>query len=74
MGFGFVLLVVFNVLEKTETTVTTPTQVIPASNITLVVTGPLVYPINTLDSFSTINKTTSWYTTTRSMTRLFNVF
>lgn len=60
--------------KKTETTVTTPTQVIPPSNITQVVTGPIVYPINTLDSFSAINKTTSWYNTTRAMTSLFDVF
>ena len=60
--------------KKTETTVTTPTQVIPPSNIKPVVTGPIVYPINTLDSFSAINKTTSWYNTTRAMTSLFDVF
>lgn len=68
--FFFIFLTSCN---KTETTFITPTQVIPASNITPVVTGPLVYPINTLDSFSAINKTTSWYTTTRAMTSLFDV-
>lgn len=34
----------------------------------------VVYPINTLDSFSAINKTTSWYNTTISMTQIFDVF
>ncbi|WP_306551369.1 VCBS repeat-containing protein [Daejeonella sp.] len=39
-----------------------------------IVKVPVVYPLNTLDSFSVINKTTSWYTTTRAMTQLFDVF
>ena len=39
--------------------------VIPPNPINPVITTPtnFVYPINTLDSFSVINKTTSWYTT-----------
>jgi hypothetical protein len=39
-----------------------------------IVKVPVVYPLNTLDSSSVINKTTSWYTTTRAMTQLFDVF
>lgn len=39
-----------------------------------VIAGPLVYKVNTLDSFSAINKTTSWYSTTKAMTSLFDVF
>jgi hypothetical protein len=34
----------------------------------------LVYPVNTLDSFSAMNKIPSWYNTTRAMTHLFDVF
>mgnify|MGYP000002575023 FL=1 len=69
----FIFLLSIAACKKTETAVTTPTQVIPPTNITPVVTGPVVYPVNTLDSFSAINKTTSWYTTTRAMTSLFDV-
>ena len=58
----FIFLLSIAACKKTETAVTTPTQVIPPSNITPVVTGPVVYPVNTLDSFSAINKTTSCYT------------
>lgn len=72
-ALGLFFFVFLTSCKKTETTVTTPTQVIPPSNITPVVTGPIVYPVNTLDSFSSINKTTSWYTTTRAMTSLFDV-
>jgi hypothetical protein len=32
-----------------------------------------VYPLNTLDSLSNINKTTSWYNTNKSFDQLFNV-
>lgn len=32
-----------------------------------------VYPLNTLDSLSSINKTTSWYNTNKSFDQLFNV-
>lgn len=69
----FIFLLFFAACKKTETTVTTPTQFIPPTNIAPVVTGPIIYPVNTLDSFSAINKTTSWYTTTRAMTSLFDV-
>ena len=72
-ALGLFFFVFLTSCKKTETTVTTPTQVIPPTNITPVVTGPIVYPVNTLDSFSAINKTTSWYTTTRAMTSLFDV-
>lgn len=68
-----IFLLFIEACKKTETTVTTPSQIIPPTNITPVVTGPIVYPVNTLDSFSAINKTTSWYTTTRAMTSLFDV-
>lgn len=37
------------------------------------ITTALVCRTNTLDSFSAINKTTPWYTTTRAMTGLFDV-
>jgi hypothetical protein len=33
----------------------------------------LIYPLNTLDSISAINKTTSWYNTNKSFDQLFNV-
>ena len=69
----FIFLFFLAACKKTETAVTTPTQFTPPTNITPVVTGPIVYPVNTLDSFSAINKTTSWYTTTRAMTSLFDV-
>lgn len=52
-------------VQVNPTTTTTP--VIPQ------VQGPRVYPVNTLDSFSAINKTTSWYNTTIGMTELFSV-
>jgi hypothetical protein len=60
--------------KKNETATTQPVQVTPPTNITPVITGPIVYPVNTLDSFSAINKTTSWYNTTKAMTSLFDVF
>jgi hypothetical protein len=69
----FIFLLFIAACKKTETAVTTPIQVIPPTNIAPIVTMPLVYPVNTLDSFSAINKTTSWYTTTRAMTSLFDV-
>ncbi len=49
---------------------------VDTSSINPVITNPSlkIYPNNTLDSFSVINKTTSWYTTTRAMTQLFDVF
>ena len=49
--------------------------VVPPSPINPVIITPtnIVYPINTLDSFSVIYKTTSWYNTTRAMTQLFDV-
>ena len=47
--------------KKTETTVAIATQVAPPSNITTAVTGHIVYPVNTLDSFSAINKTYPQY-------------
>jgi len=34
----------------------------------------IIYPTKTLDSFSVINKTTSWYNTTKGMDELFFVF
>ena len=56
----------------------TEKEVLPIAstpNIPIVTTpNIIVYPLNTLDSFSIINKTTSWYTTTRAMTQLFDVF
>ena len=69
----FIFLLFLAACKKTETTVVTPTQVTPPTSITPAVTVPMVYPVNTLDSFSAINKTTSWYTTTRAMTSLFDV-
>lgn len=50
--------------------------VVPPSPTNPVIITPtnIVYPTNTLDSFSVINKTTSWYNTTRAMTQLFDVF
>lgn len=44
-----------------------------------VVTNPaapnnIVYPLNSLDSVSAINKTTSWYTTNKAIDELFDVF
>lgn len=36
-------------------------------------TSQVVYPTSTLDAFSKINKTTSWYNTTIAMTSLFEV-
>lgn len=33
----------------------------------------IIYPLNTLDSLSSINKTTSWYNTNKSFDRLFSV-
>ena len=69
----FIFLLFIEACKKTETTVVTPTQVTPPTSITPAVTVPMVYPVNTLDSFSAINKTTSWYTTTRAMTSLFDV-
>lgn len=38
-----------------------------------IVKAPAVYPLNTLDSLSSINKTTSWYNTNKSFDQLFNV-
>lgn len=53
-------------VPEVQVSKTTSPVIIPPSII--------VYPNNTLDSFSVINKTTSWYTTTRAMTQLFDVF
>lgn len=68
----FIILLV--ACTKTESITTSQTPVNPTVNTNPVVTGPLIYPINTLDSFTSINKTTSWYNTTRAMTSLFDVF
>lgn len=56
--------------SSNQTVVTNPNP----SNPVVSQPGIVVYPNNTLDSFSTINKTTSWYNTTRAMTQLFDVF
>jgi hypothetical protein len=55
VSFFFVFL---TSIKKTETKVTPRKEVIPHKNITPVVTGPIVYPVNTLDSFTAINNTT----------------
>lgn len=68
----FIILLV--ACTKTESITTSQTPVNQTVYTNPVVTGPLIYPINTLDSFSSINKTTSWYNTTRAMTSLFDVF
>ena len=55
---------------QTQSSVNNPSPSTPAGSVPKII----VYPINTLDSFSTINKTTSWYNTTIAMTGLFDVF
>ncbi len=66
------LLVVLSSCSKTSTeTPYTPTPTIPAPVVT--VPTKLVYPTNTLDSVSEINKTTSWYKTNKSFNELFDV-
>ena len=47
--------------------VTAPVVIIPPEQV------KTVYPLNTLDSLSSINKTTSWYNTNKSFDQLFNV-
>ncbi|MEI6190384.1 MAG: VCBS repeat-containing protein [Chitinophagia bacterium] len=56
--------------NQNQSTVNNPTPSTPAGSVPKII----IYPINTLDSFSTINKTTSWYNTTIAMTSLFDVF
>ena len=56
--------------NQTQSSVNNPSPSTPSGSLPKLI----VYPINTLDSFSTINKTTSWYNTTIAMTSLFDVF
>ena len=70
LAFGILFIISCSKTEQSEvvSVVAKPTSSVTAPPSTI------VYPINTLDSFSVINKTTSWYTTTRAMTQLFDVF
>ena len=68
-----IFLVLFTIsCTKTETN--TQTSEVSNTSTSQNQSIPLVYPLNTLDSFSKINKTTSWYNTTISMTEIFDVF
>jgi hypothetical protein len=65
--------------SKTNNSTTTSSPSNPTAPIAPIINPPstnqsILYPVNTLDSFSAINKTTSWYNTTRAMTQLFDVF
>ena len=70
LAFGILFIISCSKTEQSEV-------VSVVAKPTISVTAPpstIVYPSNTLDSFSVVNKTTSWYTTTRAMTQLFDVF
>ena len=70
LAFGILFIISCSKTEQSEvvSVVAKPTSSVTAPP------SSIVYPINILDSFSVINKTTSWYTTTRAMTQLFDVF
>ena len=69
----FIFFLFVEACKKTETSLTSSTQVIPASNITPAVNRPVVLPVNILESFFAINKIISWYPITRAMRCLFDV-
>ena len=68
LGLGILITISCTKTETPEVVVAKPTSPV------VIQPSVIVYPSNTLDSFSVINKTTSWYTTTRAMTQLFDVF
>jgi hypothetical protein len=69
MGFLFVMIVSCSKTSPEDSN--PPKPITPAPVVTI--PTKIVYPTNTLDSISNINKTSSWYKTNKSFNELFDV-
>jgi hypothetical protein len=75
MSIGYCMGVLFVMIascSKTSTEDSNPPKPITPAPVVTIPTK-IVYPTNTLDSISNINKTSSWYKTNKSFNELFNV-
>jgi hypothetical protein len=75
MSIGYCMGVLFVMIascSKTSTEDSNPPKPITPTPVVTIPTK-IVYPTNTLDSISNINKTSSWYKTNKSFNELFNV-
>ena len=69
------LFFIFSCSKTDSSTVQAPVNATPSNPVAPVVTTPsvLVYPVKMLDSFSSINKTTSWYLTNNAFSGVVDV-